>query len=177
MIETIQTLNYLLALAGIGGIIVIIILLIDYLGKRILGPLIAVYGLTGAIFTVVGSSFMTLVYSEYFGIVPCGLCWLERTMLYPQVLLLGVALYYKDKIVARYGIALSSLGLVVSIYHHYIQMGGSQFIKCPVAGAGADCAKRFFFEFNFMTFPLLSAILFAFLIVLYCYLLKSQKSL
>ncbi len=177
MIEAIQTLNYFLALAGIGGIIFTIFLFIDYLGKSVLRSLIAVYGLVGAFFAVVGSSFMTLVYSEYFGIVPCGLCWLERTMLYPQVVLRGVALYYKDKMVARYGIALSSLGLVVSLYHHYIQMGGSQFIKCPVAGAGADCAKRFFFEFNFMTFPLLSAILFAFLIVLYCYLFKAQKAL
>lgn len=177
MIETIQTLNYFLALAGIGGIFVTIVLLIDFKGKRIFNSFVLLYGLVGAFLVVIGSSFLTLIYSEYFGIVPCGLCWLERVALYPQVLLIATAIYSKDKTMPKYGIVLSGVGLVVSLYHHYIQMGGSQFIKCPVAGAGADCAKRFFFEFNFMTFPLMSAILFAFLIVLYFYMLKAQKVL
>lgn len=152
-----------------------IVLLIDFKGKRILNSFVSLYGLVGAFLVVIGSSFLTLIYSEYFGIIPCGLCWIERIALYPQVILLGTAYYYKDKLMPRYGIVLSGVGLVVSLYHHYIQMGGSQFIKCPVAGAGADCAKRFFFEFNFMTFPLMSAILFAFLIVLYLYMLKAQN--
>ena len=75
----------------------------------------------------------------------------------------------------RYGIVLSAVGLVISLYHHYIQMGGSEFVKCPAAGVGADCAKRFFFEFGFITFPFMSAILFAFLIALYMYILKVRS--
>lgn len=176
MIETIQTLNYVLALFGIGGIIVTLVLAFDvFYGKRILSTFVRQWGLLFAFFITSGSSFLTLVYSEYFGIIPCGLCWMERIALYPQVLLLGTAYYFKDTVMPRYGIVLSGFGLVVSLYHHYIQMGGSQFIKCPIAGAGADCAKRFFFEFNFITFPLMSAILFAFLIILYLYMLKIKN--
>jgi disulfide bond formation protein DsbB len=117
---------------------------------------------------------MTLIYSEVFGFIPCGLCWLERIFLYPQVILLGVALATKDKVVSKYGIALSIPGMLVSLYQHYLQMGGAEFITCPVIGAGADCAERILFEFGFMTFPLMSAFLFAFLIALYLYILKTR---
>ena len=117
---------------------------------------------------------MTLVYSEIFGFIPCGLCWLQRVFLYPQTLLLAVALYRKDKTVALYGIALSIPGVFVSLYQHYLQMGGIEFITCPVTGVGADCAERILFEFGFMTFPLMSTFLFTFLIALYWYLWKTK---
>ncbi len=172
MIETMQKLNYLLALGGVVGIFVTLFVAYDLKTKQRLKALVQTWALIGAFFVTLGSSVMTLVYSEYFGITPCGLCWLERIALYPQVLLLGMAYYYKDKLIARYGIGLSIVGLVVSLYHHYIQMGGSEFVKCPTSGG--DCAKRFLYEFDFMTFPLLAAILFAFLIVLYLYILKTR---
>ena len=172
MIEAMQKLNFLLALGGIVGIFVTLFLLYDLKIKQRLTPLIRAWALLGAFFATLGSSIMTLVYSEYFGITPCGLCWIERIALYPQVLLLGMAFYYKDKLIARYGIGLSTLGLIVSLYHHYIQMGGSEFVRCPTSGG--DCTKRFLFEFDLVTFPLLAAILFAFLIVLYFYILKTR---
>lgn len=172
MIETIEKLNYILALGGVAGIFATLALAYDLKTKRRLSKLVQCWAIVGAFFVTLGSSIMTLVYSEYFGITPCGLCWSERIALYPQVLILCIAYYYKDKLVARYGIGLSIFGLIVSLYHHYIQMGGSEFVKCP-ASAG-DCAKRFLFEFDFMTFPLLAAILFAFLIVLYLYMLKTR---
>lgn len=175
MLEIIQNLNYLLALGGIATIIFSGALIIDLRGAQKLNPYVQKWGLALAFFVTVSSVTMTLIYSDVFGIIPCGLCWLERIALYPQVLLLAVALWLKDTTMPRYGIALSCAGLIISLYHHYIQMGGSQFIKCPAAGA-ADCAKRFMFEFNFMTFPLLAAILFVFLIVLYLYILKTRTN-
>jgi len=35
----------------------------------------------------VGSVALSLVYSDYFGFIPCSLCWLQRIALYPQALL------------------------------------------------------------------------------------------
>ena len=171
-IELIKNLNYILGIGGLVGILVTAILLFDLKTKKALTFVVEKWGTLLALLATFGSSVMTLVYSEIFGFIPCGLCWLERIMLYPQILILGTGIYFKDRLMPRYGIVLSVLGLIISLYHHYLQMGGNQFIKCPAAGVGADCAKRFFFEFGFMTFPLMSAILFAFLIVLYVYLLK-----
>ncbi len=171
-IALIEQLNYLLAIGGICTVLATLFLIYDIRGSRILANQIAKYGMQVALLITLFASVMTLLYSEVFGVIPCGLCWFERVMLYPQVLIVLVALYVKDALMPRYGITLSIVGACISLYHHFIQMGGSQFIKCPTAGAGADCAKRFFFEFGFMTFPLLSAFLFIFLIVLYTYLLK-----
>lgn len=172
-VELITQTNYVLSLISIGVIIAGAILLYDLKTSRSLAVYVRRFGLPLALVVTIVASALTLVYSEVFGVLPCGFCWLERAMLYPQILLVATALYIKDKAMPAYGIALSAVGLIISLYHHYIQMGGSQFVACP--SAGADCAKRFFFEFGFMTFPLMSAILFAFLIVLYYYLLKGPK--
>lgn len=176
MIEAIQQTNFFLAIGGIAAFIVTLVLLADLCTAQRLKPYVAKWGLLVALFATLSSVALTLVYSEVFGIIPCGLCWFERIALYPQILLCFVAVWYRDTLMPRYGIALSAFGLAISSYHHYIQIGGTQFIKCPIAGAGADCAKRFMFEFNFVTFPLLAAALFLFLIVLYTYILKSNNN-
>ena len=171
MIELIETLNFYLALGGVVLLLGAVVLVYDFFTSKSLKGLLEMWGLFVAFILTSISSVMTLVYSEVFGFPPCGLCWLQRVFLYPQVFILGVALYYKDKTAARYGIALSVPGFIVGVYQHYLQMGGSELVKCPAA-ISADCAKRILFEFGFMTFPLLSASIFIFLIVLYLYILK-----
>jgi disulfide bond formation protein DsbB len=174
-VEALTQLNSILATGGFLALGVTAILVIDLWQKRSLAEYIRSWGLCVAFLITVLATALTLVYSEIFGITPCGFCWFERMMLYPQLILIAAALYFRDTVsAARYGIMLSGVGFLISIYHHYIQMGGAQFIACPTAGA--DCAKRFMFEYGFMTFPLLSALLFAFLIVLYLYVLKTSSS-
>jgi len=172
MIETIQTANYFIAIGGIIAMLATIVIVIDLKTTKSLTKIIESFGIPVAFIATLGATVMSLVYSEIFGLIPCGLCWLERMFLFPQVVLLAVSLYYKEKSATLYGIAFSCFGLCISLYHHYLQMGGSEFIKCPAAGVGADCTKRFFFEFGFITFPLMSAILFGFLIALYVYARK-----
>ena len=108
---------------------------------------------------------MSLVYSEYFGIIPCGLCWLGRIFLYPQAIMFAIASWKRDANIAFYSIALSVCGLLVSLYHHNLQMGGASVLPCPASGAG-DCAQRFLFEYGYVTFPLVGATSFALLIAL-----------
>jgi disulfide bond formation protein DsbB len=175
MQSTIEILNFILAIGGVAMAFGAVVLLFDLKSKNYsLSVLVNSFGLFGAFALTSVSTIMTLVYSEIFGFVPCGLCWLQRVFLYPQVILLGMALWNKDKTVTKYGIGLSIPGVVVSLYQHYLQMGGAELVGCPTAGAGADCAERILFEFGFMTFPLMSAFLFLFLIALYYYILKKQ---
>ncbi len=171
--ETLLVWNKILAVSGIILFVIAASMLLDLQYKRILESLILKFGLFFAFLITSSSTLLSLVYSDYFRLIPCGLCWFERIALFPQVLILGVALYYKDTNIARSGIALSIFGGVVALYHHYIQMGGSEFVKCPAAGA--DCAKRFLFEFDLITFPLLAAITFFTLTVLYVYILRSRN--
>jgi disulfide bond formation protein DsbB len=173
MSPLVESLNFYLALSGVASFLFAVILVVDIHRERALQKYIERFGLYMTFSIALGSSVVALMYSEIFGFVPCGLCWLERIFLFPQGIILLGALYFKDKLVARYGIILSTIGFTIALYHHYLQMGGTQFIKCPAAGA-VDCAKRIMFEFDFMTFPLLAAAGFALLGALYYYILKSR---
>ena len=117
------------------------------------------------------SSTLTLYYSDMLGILPCGWCWFQRVALYPQAFLFAIALWKRDRSIADYSIALSIFGLIVALYQHYLQLGGSSVLPCPASGAG-DCGQRFMFEFGYITFPLMAASLFAFLIVLMLFVRK-----
>lgn len=175
-VELLQTINYYLALGGLLSVVLIAVLLFDLFTKRQLQKYVHNWGLWVLFVLVFFSVSTTLIYSEMIGIVPCGFCWFERIFLYPQLFILGVALYTKDKLATKYTLALSIVGLVIALYHHYIQMGGSQFISCPTTGAGADCAKQIMLEFGFITFPMLAAIGFVLIITISWYLLKTSNS-
>ena len=175
-----STLNYWLAVGGLLLLAETVFLYIDYfyLNSRYYTKWVHPYVWFMIIPTTVGTVALSLLYSEYFGFIPCSLCWLQRIAIYPQALLAIVAYKTKDHVFfPLYGIALSLFGLVVAVYHYIYQMqpkevATSLLMPCLADGSG-DCATKVIEEFGFVTFPLLSAITFAFLIVLF-YLIRQQ---
>lgn len=123
-------------------------------------------GMKLAFALALAGSTLTLVYSEIFGFLPCGLCWLQRVFLYPQVFLLGLALWKRDRGIADYILTLSIPGFIIAAYQHFIQVGGVNFLPCPATPGAADCAQRLIFEFGYITFPLMAATVFAALMLL-----------
>lgn len=177
------TLNFVLAVGGLGLLVIAVALYIDYFifkGKYFADRVNEVSWLA-IIATTVGSTALSLIYSEYFKFVPCSLCWLQRIAIYPQALMSLVAFKIKDiKFFSIYGIALSGFGLIVAVYQYIYQMippavreGG--LVPCLIDGSNADCATKVINEFGFVTFPLLSAITFAFLIAIYLYMLRRSR--
>lgn len=167
----VETINYTLALGTIALEIGAVGLLVLFLFRTQLPSLewkrilLAKWGLwIGFALTFIGSA-LTLFYSEILGFSPCPLCWWQRVFLYPQVVLFALALLKRDRGVALYSIVLSVLGSGVALYHHALQVLPAGSLPCPAEGA-VSCAQRFIFEFGYITFPLMSASLFAFLIVL-----------
>ncbi len=164
MTPLVANLNYLLAIGTIAMQVGVVYLLYAYFTRKSdVLPFISKYALPVTFILSLSGAVLTLIYSEIFGFIPCGLCWFERVFLYPIVLLSGIALWKKDSGIADYILGLSTVGALIALYHHYIQMGGSAFIACPAVGAGADCAKRIIFEFGYITFPLMAFSLFAFI--------------
>ena len=168
-----ETLNYWLALGTMAMQIVSVAFLALFFARKKFPDLediatfLGRWGLWIGLLLTFGASAMTLYYSEVLGITPCGWCWVQRVFLYPQVVLFAIALWKKDHNVALYSIWLSVFGATAALYQHYLQMGGTSIIPCPAtAGQATDCAVRFLFEFNYITFPLMAATLFGFLIVL-----------
>lgn len=59
----------------------------------------------------------SLYYSEVRLFLPCELCWYQRIFMYPQAVLLGMALWRQDFRVWPYALALSLIGSGLSILH------------------------------------------------------------
>ncbi len=108
------------------------------------------------------SAALTLYYSDVLGFEPCPLCWWQRVFLYPQVILFALALWRNIQF-RLISLSLSVLGFVFAMYHHALQMLPSGTLPCPAASH--SCAAITFVEYGYITYPLMAATLFAFLIV------------
>lgn len=179
---TLETTNFLLGAGTLALQVGTLVLLAIYLARKrnpLFQPFVDAIGKNGlwiALLLNVAALLGSLYYSEILGIAPCGLCWVQRVFMYPQVVLFAVAFCKKDRGIAIYSIWLSAIGAVVALYQHYLQTGGEQLLPCPAAAtAGVDCARRIIFEFGYITFPLVAFSVFAFLIVLMLYTKKSNK--
>jgi len=182
MLALVAQLNVVSALGALISQVAAVVLIALLIQRRISGAtspilsLVGSYGIHLVFLISIAGTALSLTYSEVFGFVPCGLCWLQRIFLYPMVILSGLALWKRDRSIADYLIALSIPGMIVALYQHYLQLGGSNLVGCPAAGFGADCAKRILFEFGYITFPLVAFSAFV-LIATVAYTIRSQKSL
>lgn len=176
----VQTINLLYALAGLVLLAATVVLWFDYYrnNQRLYKKFLAPYVWPLLSLTAMGGVATTLLYSEYFGFVPCSLCWLQRIALYPQALMVLLAWRFQDALYfPRYGMVLSLFGFVVAVYQYIYQLipaevreGG--LMPCLADGT-ADCGTKVMEVFGFVTFPFLSAVVFAFLFVLYVHLLRA----
>jgi disulfide bond formation protein DsbB len=182
LLFNIHLINTLYAVAGLVAIVVTLVLLYDLLRneQKLYLKLVAPYVWFLIAATSFGGVATTLLYSEVFGFIPCSLCWLQRVALYPQAVMTIVAWRLKD--VERfplYGMALSAFGFVVAVYQYIYQMVPTTMLESGLlpclADGTADCSKKVMEVFGFVTFPFLSAVIFAFLIVLYLHMRRAAR--
>lgn len=116
----------------------------------------------GVMSAIVGS----LVYSDIVGFPPCDLCWWQRIFMYPQAIILALAMRRRDKTVIDYLVPLSVLGALVALYQSFVQWGFSFGLSGGCAAAGGECAKVFFTEYSYITIPFMSFSVFVYIIAL-----------
>ena len=103
-----------------------------------------------------GATVGSLFLSEIAQFEPCKLCWFQRIFMYPQVFLLGIALWKKDLGIYTYSIALSAIGAIIAGYHYLLQIGVAPALPCSAVGYSADCSQRFILQFGYITIPLMA---------------------
>ena len=175
----VNSLGLLFSIGGLVLLVVTAVLFVDYFynERKVYRRWVQQFVFPLIVITTVGSVAVALLYSEYFGFVPCSLCWLQRIAMFPKALFALMALRTKERVYfPLYSLALSFFGLAVAVYHYVEQMwptqpGTGSMLPCLVDGSG-DCAVKVINEFGFVTFPFLTAVVFAFLIVLYLNLRK-----
>ena len=95
--------------------------------------------LAGATFVAAVATAGSLWFSLGLGLVPCELCWYQRILMYPLVVVLGVAALERRPGVWRTVVPLSTLGTLVAAYHSYLQVTTT---SCGFDGACAAVQWR-----------------------------------
>ncbi|WP_088102120.1 disulfide oxidoreductase [Halalkalibacter urbisdiaboli] len=116
----------------------------------------------------------SLYFSEIRQFEPCTLCWYQRILMYPLVIILFIGIVKKDAQVALYSSVLSFIGLLFSIYHYGIQKLSFLASSAPSCGR-VPCTGQYINWFGFITIPFLAGT--AFFIIFICSLvvLKSNR--
>lgn len=115
----------------------------------------------------------SLFFSEILGYEPCKLCWYQRILMYPLVIIYGTALFKKNLSIALPGLILSGIGICVSTYHYVIQ-------KLPTLEAGGACGLvpcnfEYVNYLGFITIPFMAGTAFILIFVTHLSLLKQSR--
>lgn len=97
----------------------------------------------------------SLYFSEVAGLVPCLLCWYQRILMYPLVIILAVGILRRDKYLPDYVLPFSVLGMVVATYHYLLQQGVIAEAAAPCQ-AGISCTTKQVEWLGFVTIPVLA---------------------
>ncbi len=122
----------------------------DFIKKNLLQFALAV-----AIFATIGS----LIFSEILKFPPCVLCWYQRILMYPLVIILAVGIWKKDKNLPFFVLPFSIIGGVIAFYHNllYYKIIPEATTPCTL---GISCTVKQIEWLGFITIPLLSFLAF-----------------
>jgi disulfide bond formation protein DsbB len=80
-----------------------------------------------------------LLIGEVLGQKPCLLCWFQRAFMFPLAIVLGLGLWWQDRRVGRYGVALSLGGGSVALWHLGLYTGLIPERIQPCTATGPSC--------------------------------------
>lgn len=138
------------------------------MNKRIENGLIFIW--TVSFVAMLGS----LYFSEVREYVPCTLCWYQRILMYPIVLISGVALFQKNARIALTTAIFAAVGGSISLYHYGIQKLSFLGESAPSCGA-VSCTGQYINYLGFITIPFLALIAFALILITSLFIMKWQK--
>ena len=113
------------------------------------------YGLYLAWLVALVATGGSLYFSEVRQFVPCTLCWYQRVLMYPQVILLGIAAYRQDVRIIPYVLPMTVLGACVSLFH-YLEQKLPGFGAPAVCRQGVPCSAEYINWLGFVTIPFLA---------------------
>lgn len=116
----------------------------------------------------------SLYFSEVRGYEPCTLCWYQRILMYPVIIISGVALYQKNTRIALTTAIFSVIGGSISLYHYGIQKLSFLQESAPACGA-VPCTGQYVNYFGFITIPFMALTAFAMIFITSLFLIKWQK--
>ena len=126
---------------------------------------VALYGRPALVLAAVVACVATtgsLFFSLVRGFIPCELCWYERIVMYPLVVILIVAAVRRDRLAWVIATPFLVAGLGVTAFHLYLEANP----EAAVCTQGIPCSTKWIEELGFMTIPTMAATAFALISVL-----------
>lgn len=116
----------------------------------------------------------SLYFSEILHYLPCKLCWYQRILMYPLVIILAIAAVRKDTKQYLYVLPLSVWGMGISLYHYLMQK--TSWFKEAATGCGpVPCDVDYINWLGFITIPFLALVAFTLITVLHLLLLAAER--
>jgi disulfide bond formation protein DsbB len=92
----------------------------------------------------------SLYYSEHAGFIPCELCWYQRIVMYPLVIVLGVAWLRRDRQVWKTALVFVVIGAPLSLYHWLVERVPA-FAESSSCSITVPCTAPYFEKLGFVT--------------------------
>lgn len=171
--------NFILAIVVLAQVLIILYVIALVIRKK--NPsskFVAVLSENGFILAFLASLAATcgsLFYSEILHYEPCKFCWFQRIFMYPQVILLGIAMWRKDYWMKFYSIVLSAVGGFIALNHYILQTTGTSVLPCSAVGYSQSCSKVFVMNLGYITIPFMAFTAFL-LIILSLLLWKAPEN-
>lgn len=153
-VVSVMVVNRVLGLLAIVALLVTVAALVMLVTRRVpswAAELALPLAATIATVTTIGS----LYYSEVAGFPPCTLCWYQRIAIYPQVVILWVAVWRRDTTVWLNSTILAAVGVAISAWHVVIERNPALAGPCDPAN---PCTLKWVEEFGILTIPMMAGI-------------------
>jgi len=116
----------------------------------------------------------SLYFSEIRQYEPCELCWYQRILMYPILILTTVAYIQKNVRIAVTTAVFSCIGGAISVYHYGIQKLDFLTETAPACGR-VPCTGQYINWFGFITIPFLALTAFILIAITSFYMMKQIK--
>lgn len=116
----------------------------------------------------------SLYFSQIRGFEPCTLCWYQRILMYPIILISGIGLFQKNATIALTTAVFAFIGGGISLYHYGIQKLAFLSDSAPACGL-VPCTGQYINYLGFITIPFLALIAFLLIAITSLFMMKWQK--
>jgi disulfide bond formation protein DsbB len=103
----------------------------------------------------VGAAIGSLIYQYVLLYPPCLLCWYQRIAIFSTAIILCTADIRRSVLLRMQVVILSSLGLIIALFHNIIDIFPTGIDAC--GANGPSCLARYVYEFGYITIPMMSA--------------------
>lgn len=116
----------------------------------------------------------SLYFSEVRNYIPCEMCWYQRILMYPILVISTIAIIQKNAKIALTLLVFSSIGGVIALYHYGIQKLSFLANTAPACKT-VSCTAQYIDWLGFITIPFLSLVAFVMIIIASIALMREAK--